>query len=435
MSPSSSSTPQWGRPLYGPFRLHPGKRLTEPERAANERVLDALEKHLLQAPIEAWAKFQEKAREPTWDTDFLSIYHTLNDLLRGWPGLKSLLLLTDGNDDPSQPDPVFQEDLWPGRIEELNAAWPPERVEQLLSELDFETTWYDAQVAEFVAGLDPDDDDIPTKITEFVAELDPGALSSLHPHRKDIWPPVHTLIVNTARAPRNRTRLKGFLPMVGGKTWALAEIRTKPVGDVEVAPAPSEVAAALTLAEALLVVARSIRESYVIDIIVPNPSQDKRPHELGFWLREPTGKPEDGGIERDRAKVEFEFMPSYYSSPPLSRKLPVYAASPFKLTRLLAAYQFRKSPFDDRLYRLLRTSWSTERDEQVRRVLFESWISIQLQRLQVDANHVPSGGRRRGYVSKAWENLNGLEPEDYPDPRLATDAQRAARAYRGHPKL
>jgi hypothetical protein len=323
----------YGRPLFGPVHLTPGKSLSEEERVENGRLLDELTRHLLQEPEADWLRVDPVPNKPVWATAFRSVYQTLNDLLRGYPANPALLLLTDGSDEFQRREPTFQEQLWPSRIEEINAAWSPERVAKLLDELDSQTSWYDPAVEEFVAGLDADDPEAASKIAALISRLDPGGLASLHPHRKDVWPTVDVLVTSSKRE-------EGLLPMIGGRLWSLAPNSMSEQDSSRIRPDEGEIFAELTVGEALLAVELRIRESYAVEVVIPNRDQDMSLHPLEFKL---TG---DG--------IEPDFMPSYVSSPPLERKLPLYAASPFKVLRLLAAYHLREQPFDDRHYDLLR---------------------------------------------------------------------------------
>ena len=110
-------------------------------------------------------------------------------------------------------------------------------------------------------------------------------------------------------------------------------------------------------------------------------------------------------------------MPVYSASRPRDERLADFLGSPFKSLRILAAYEARYHPFDELLRESGRRRWGIETDPQVREVLFESWTSVQLQRLQ-------SGDNRQ----EAYDSLvsAGREAERLPSPALARDAAAAA---------
>jgi hypothetical protein len=387
------------RALFGAFRLHGNED--------DGRVLDALAAHLSRPPPQDWSRRATSAAVTTWRTDFLSVYHTLNDLLRGYPGLKSLLLVTDGNDLSRGTETIFQHGLWPERIRQLNAEWRDERLEKLLLALDAGVGETDRILLEFVQGLVPEDPGSTDRIAAFLARVDPGGLSSLQAHRKDLWPRVDALILPSVRVDTKRRRRAGFVPMVGGNLWTLRTIRPRAARDLEAEPAWSESSGEMTLDDALVTVAERIRQSYEIALVVPNPRQDRRRHDLKIGVSGRSGR-----------RLHFDYMPAYSSSPPLSEKMKVYMAAPHKELRLLAAYELRRLAFDEETDELVDSRWRSEPDAQVRRVLFESWISIRLQRLHEDA-----GGKRS---ERARAELLALVPEELPDPLLATAAKRAA---------
>lgn len=404
------------RPLYGPFRLHTGEALDERQSAANQEVLDGLVRHLLADPPDGWGRLSSSGRRPAWISDFLSVYNTLNDLLRGFEGLTEVLVLTDGRDFPTTREPTFRLNLWPSRIDALNRAWSDTRVERLLAELDSATTALDRKLSAYVSTLDPTDPELERKIARERARIDPGGLASLQAHRRDLWPNVDILLLPSES--QYEEDLDRYLPFRHCRMWRMI---TKPgTHPGEVLPAPGAAEGDRTFTEALLELQHLIRTSYLVGMVIPNPRQDRKAHELRIEARGPTA--------RESGKLEVEFMPAYLSSPPLAAKMPVYATSPFKQLRLLAAYTFREHAFDEAHFDLLERILSVEQDPQIRRVLFESWISVQFQRLQAGPAEVSGKRKLRRYVETAGAELRALDPVMAPDPRLAAEARAVATA-------
>ena len=113
-------------------------------------------------------------------------------------------------------------------------------------------------------------------------------------------------------------------------------------------------------------------------------------------------------------------MPVYSASRPLDERLADFLGSPFKSLRILAAYETRYHPFDGALREVTRRRWQIETDPQVRAVVFESWISVQLQLLQAGEDRLA-----------AYDALvsAGREAERLPSPALAREAAAAAEWY------
>ena len=97
-----------------------------------------------------------------------------------------------------------------------------------------------------------------------------------------------------------------------------------------------------------------------------------------------------------RARRDFSqrtWSPSGRPEAARADALPLLASTPFSLLRMLAAYELRNHPFDDDLYARLGERWRTEEHPEIRRVLFESWIVANLNRLQAGESEL--GGRSR----------------------------------------
>ena len=90
---------------------------------------------------------------------------------------------------------------------------------------------------------------------------------------------------------------------------------------------------------------------------------------------------------------------------------------------MLAAYETRNHPFDDALQEMTRRRWEVETDPQVRAIVFESWISVQLQLLQT--------GKDRQWAYDAHVSA-GRQAGRLPSPALARAAATAAKWLYGH---
>jgi hypothetical protein len=301
--------------------------------------------------------------------------------------------------------------LWPARVRELNGPWSAERLSALLDELDGGTTALETSVAEFMQSVDPRDPKLEARIAQFVAQLDPGGLSTLQVHRRDVWPPVDMLVADRTTAQERQHLMDLTLPSLGGTFWELA-LREGIDG------ATGDEGGEATIGGALLAVASRVRQSYLVDLEIPNPAQDGRSHALAIRLR-----------NRSADRYTIEYLSSYVSSLPRAHKLPVYASNRFKVLRILAAYEFREHPFDDSVQKLLSERLTAEGDPQVRAVLFESWIAVLLQRLQADGGDEPSTKRRDKLVQAAYQELTAMDPSQLPNPTLAAEARSAAVRY------
>jgi hypothetical protein len=383
--------------LFGPFRLHFG-RLDDPQRLANEATLDALERSLLRPP------------DPELGgSDFGTIVHTLNDLyLRGYAGQVQLVWITDGWSAGGMPR--FQPDLWPERVAQLNPEWSEAEQAEVLAALDTGLGLHDAELSRFIATMPADEPDRAERILRFLEALDRDATRTLHPHLVDTSPIMNCLFIPSDRSLRS-DRFTEFRDYVeqrwGGDMFRLLRLNQSITEEPEEelnqrgqGSRPESLAGLLHLTYEQMI------HSGRIVLAVPNPKQNGARHDIAVKIR------------RDGIRVRL--MPTYTASRRRDDRLADFLGSPFKTLRMLAAYEIRYHPFDLVLRGLTRRRWQSETDPQVRAVVFESWISVQLQLLQTAED------RRAAYDALVSA---GREAERLPLPALAQDAAAAAEWY------
>jgi len=380
--------------LFGPFRLRSG-RLDDAGRLANDATLDALESALLRPP------------DPEFPgSDFGSIVHTLNDLyLRGHAGQVQLVWITDGWSAGGLPR--FQPDLWPERVAQLNPEWSEDEQAEVLAILDTGLGLQDAELSRFIATMPADETDRAGRILRFLQALDRDATRTLDPHRVDTSPMMNCLFIPSDRSLRG-DRFTEFLGFVeqrwGGDLFRLLRLNQSITEELEEelnqrgrGSGPESLAGLLRLTyEQMIHSGRLVLE-------VPNPKQNGARREITVNVR------------RDGIRVRL--MPTYSASRPRDERLAEFVGSPFKSLRMLAAYDSRYHPFDGALREATRRRWEIETDPQVRAVVFESWISVQLQLLQTGEDRL-----------QAYDALvsAGREAGRLPLPTLARDAAAAA---------
>jgi hypothetical protein len=383
--------------LFGPFRLHHG-RLDEPERLANDATLDALEQSLLRPPDTG-----------VRGSDFGSIVHTLNDLyLRGYAGQVQLVWITDGWSAAGIPQ--FQPDLWPERVEQLNPEWSENEQAGVLAALDAGLGLQDAELSRFIASMPPDEPDRAGRMLRFLRELDRDATRTLHPHRVDTSPMMNCLFIPSDRSLRG-DRFIEFRDFVerdwGGDFFRLLRLNRSITEELEEELNQRGQGTRVdSLAGLLRLTYEQLVHSGRIVLEVPNPRQNGARRAIKIKVR--------------RADVRARLMPAYSASRPRDERLADFLGSPFKSLRMLAAYETRNHPFDDALQEMTRRRWEVETDPQVRAIVFESWISVQLQLLQTGKD------RQRAYDALVSA---GRQAGRLPLPALARDAAAAAEWY------
>ena len=384
--------------LFGPFRLRPG-RLDEPERRANDATLDSLDRFLLRPP------------EPDFrSNDFGSIVHTLNDLyLRGYAGQVQLVWITDGWS--AGGTPRFEPDLWPERVAQLNPEWSEEEQAAALATLDTGLGLQDAELSRFIASMPPDEPDRAGRIVRFLQGLDRDATRTLHPHRVDRSPMMNCLFIPSDRSLRGDrfTEFRDFVEQHwGGDLFRLLRLDRSITEELEEELSRRGQRSRVESVAGLLRLAyEQMTNSGWIVLEVPNPKQNGARREINVRVR--------------RDDVRARLMPIYFASRPRVERLTDFLGSPFKSLRMLAAYETRYHPFDATLEEATKRRWQVETDPQVRAIVFESWISVQLQLLQT--------GEDREEAHDALVSA-GREAARLPSPTLARDAAAAAEWYR-----
>jgi hypothetical protein len=415
--------------VFGPFRLHTGTSLDESQRRSNDETLHTLEQFLTETPLSQW---QERARGH-WVDDFAGMVHTLNDLcLRSYDGLVQGVWITGGWVNPSGSRPRFQDDMWPERLAELNLEWSDTEFLQFVERLDAGGSVHNEEVLQFVELLEEYSPHAHSRITTFLRELNPGATDTLHPHRVDSSPMLNVLLVPSDRALR-ADRMGEFRTFVsqqyGADVFRLLELdrnRIDPRG--EELQESDHVAGAESVAQVLERTYEQLVHSYVIRLEVPNPKQNGARRDLNFEIVEPGTNEKAARFRR----YEVAYMPYYTSSRSVRARLADYLRSPFKELRLLSAYELRNHWSDDELYAVRADQWRVERDGQVRSMLFETWVSVNLKRLQAYVQR-----KRLKLAEDAFLKLQlaGENAEKLPDPLLARDAALLAEWYRADREL
>jgi len=420
---------------FGPFRLYPGRQLSDEQKLHNRRTLDALAAHLRQPPLPEW----NKKRLDSWVSDLSSPLHAMNDLFfRTYPGLVSILLVTDGWNNPETTQPRLQRDLWPERIELLNRVISAERAETILDLLDQGRTLHHAAIDRLLA-TETDVELTPERLTAYLRGFDPGGTSTLHPHRENHLPPLDALVNPSAAWLRPQAQ-ELFSTMIrddfGGEIYRLYTVRK---GDA-VRPEQQlddrrQSGATLSFSQMIERIHQQLRASYVVVSEVPNQKQDGARHTLRFEATESveTGK---GKTKTRKIDGRLHYMPYYTSSRSVREKLPMLARSPFVLLRVLAAYELRHHWDDPGLYELLEQRRDVEADPVVGQVLFETAIAINLKRLQISAAEIEEAGRRQRYRREAHERLQAFAEDGaaFADALLAQDAARLAGQIQGQPE-
>jgi hypothetical protein len=412
--------------MFGPFRLHPGQRLTDEQKAQNRLTLDALVAHLRQPPWPTWEmKYQDR-----WVSDLSDPLFTLNDLyFRTFPGLVAALLVTDGWNNPAEPKPRFLQGLWPERLELLDRTLSRGRTEAILALLDEGRSLHDEALDRFLVAEDEESALTPEQLAAYLRGLDPGGISTLHPHRENRLPQMDALMVPSSVALR-RGMQDIFSTMIrhdfGGEICRLYQVQKTTAEQLEEQLRDrSSSGDTLTFSQMIQRVHDQLRASYVVVAHIPNEKSNGARHDLSFTAVE-TRDTSKGRTKERPLEGRLRYMPYYTSSRSLREKLPALARSPFGLLRLLAAHELRDHWKDDTLLRLLQERIGVEADATIKKVLEESAVVIDLRRLQDTG-----GGQHRTWRQQAYERLQALgeRADDLPDPLLARDAARAARWY------
>lgn len=418
--------------MFGPFRLHHGRQLTDDQKAQNRRTLDALASHLRQPPLPEW----RTKRSGTWASDIGDPLLTLNDLyFRAHPGPVAALLLTDGRNNPIDPRPLFLPDLWPERLVELDRALTSERSEAILGLLDAGRSLHDEATGRILGTAEETGTLRPEVFAAYLRGLDPGGTSALHPRREYRLPPMDALIVPSDTAPR-REQQRTFGSMIredfGGEVYRLYTVRKTPAKQMEQELRVSrDHGDMLTLGQMIHKIYDQLRASYVVVAEIPNAEQGGARQELTIGAVEahttPKGKTKHRPIEG-----RLRHVPTYTSSRSVREELPAWVQSPIAPLRLIAAHESRNHWDDSTLYGVLMRQAEVETNPAVGRVLLESAIAIELKRLQVTAEEIADANERRDCRRRAYDRLQALgeKAEDLADPPLARDAALLARRHR-----
>jgi hypothetical protein len=286
-------------------------------------------------------------------------------------------------------------------LAQLNPVWSESRLSGLLERLDRDRGAHDEALLRFVGSFEGTSSEAGLRVAEFLRGRDPGGTRTLQPHRVDSSPMLNVLLVpgdGWLRASRMMDFVVFVRESYGGRIF-----RSRPA----------------TVAQVLQVTHEQLRHSYVASVEVPNPHQNGALHTLRFDLVDTSGA---------RKGYDLAFMPHYTSSRSALRRLADYLGSPIKELRLLSAYELRRHWSDERLDAARIDRWQSESDPQVRALLFESWVAIQLKRLQAETSRGPASRAPPAALARI---LDAAEHADrLPDPQLARSAARAAERYR-----
>jgi hypothetical protein len=350
----------------------------------------------------------------------------MNDLcFRIHAGPVGALLVTNGWNDPPQRAPRFLHDLWPARLDQLDRALSPERGAEILRLLDEGRGVHDEGIDRLIVGLGPDRPLSPELLAAYVRELAPGGTSTLHPHRENRIPQMDAMMVTGVISLRDRMQ-EAFSEWIredfGGEVYRLYKAKKSSAERLEEALHDSRQSAdTLTLSAMIEKIHDQLRHSYVVVSEVPNERQDGARHALSFRIVE-TRESSKGKTKERRIDGRLGYVPFYKSSRPVRDKLPVLAASPFVMLRLLAAYELRNHWGDPGLDSLLERRVELEHNEFVRTVAVESLIVANLKRVQ-------GGPDARAERALARLETLAASSANLPDPLLALDAARLARRH------
>lgn len=418
--------------MFGPFRLHTGRELSDEQKAHNRSTLDGLANHLQQPPLPEW----RRRRLDAWVSDVGDPLFTLNHLyFRTRPGLVAALLVTDGRDNPIEPRPRFLPELWPERLAELDRALSPERADLILGVLDEERGLRDEAIGRLNETAEENGDLGLTLLAEYVRGLETVCTSTPHPHGEGRLPPMDALIVPGPSAPR-RERQGPLNNMIreefGGEVHRLYVARKTPAEQMEERlREPRELADTLTLGQMIRKIYDKLRASYVVVVEIPDADRTEARRTLTIRAEETSTTP------RGKTKVRpiegrLRYTPTFEPSRTAREVLPALIQSPVSPVRLLAAHELRNHWEDPAVYAVLRQRAEIEAHAVVRRTLFESQIAIDLKRLQVTAAEIAEEGERGTCRRRAYERLRALQEngQDRPDPLLVRDAALLARRCR-----
>jgi hypothetical protein len=420
--------------MFGPFRLHPGKQLSDAQKRDNRGTLEALEAHLRQPPLPAWQMRLDK-----WISDLSSPLHAMNDLyFRTYPGLVSALLVTDGWNNPEHARPRFQLDLWPERIDRLNRAISPARAEAILGLLDRGRSLHHEALDRFLATAGDGGELAPESLAACIRGLDPGGASTLHPHRENRLPPMDALVIPSPVSLRTQMQ-EMFSTMIrddfGGDIYRLYTVSKAPAERLEEQIRDRrQFGATLSFGQMIGRIHDQLRASYIVVAEIPNEKQNGARHPLRFEAVE-TYETSRGKTKRRPVEGRLRYMPYYTSSISVREKLPVLAGSPFALLRLLAAFELRNHWDDGDLYAVLDRRLAVERDPVVRDGLLESAVAINLKRLQITPLEIPDEHERLAHRRQAYQRLQALAENaaDLAGPSVVRDAAHLARTHQVEP--
>jgi hypothetical protein len=418
--------------MFGPFRLHTGRDLSDDQKAHNRSTLDGLADHLRQPPLPEW----RRRRQDAWASDVRHPLFTLNDLcFKAHPGLVAALLVTDGRDNPIEPRPRFLPELWPERLAELDRALTPERADAILGALDEEGGLRDEAIGRLNETAEENGDPALSLLAEYLRALETGGTATPHPHAEGRPPPMDALIVPGPSAPR-RERPGPFHNMIreefGGEVHRLYVARKTPAEQMEERLREgSDVADTLTLGQMIRKIYDQLRASCVVVVEVPDAEQTEARRTLTMRAEETSTTPK-GKTKVRPIEGRLRYTPTFESSRTVREKLPALIQSPIAPLRLLAAHELRNHWQDPALYAVLPQRAEVETHGVIRRVLFESQVAIDLKRLQVTASEIADEVERRTCRRRAYERLQALgeHAEVLPDPLLAEDAAFLARRTR-----
>jgi hypothetical protein len=417
-----------GARRFGPFRLHPGRELTEARRAENRDVLEALVAHMQSPPPADW--YAEDARGRV--VDFRSPLCTLNQLyVRTFPGRVSALLVTDGRDDPVGAQPRFLPGLWPERLDQLDRALTAERAAAIGDLLDAGRSLQEVTAACLAGGPAGEGDLNAEQLAACLRGLDPGGLAAGRPHRECSLPQMNALLLPGPSASRCRVS-RQFQEMIrqgfGGEIYQLYQVRKSSPTPAEPPRDPRRAGETLGFSQMLERIRDQLRASYTVVATLPNEGQDGERHAVEFTAAEPR-HPGDGKSKRRPVDARLCYVGFCSSSRSVREELATLADSPIALVRLLAAHQLRDQWNDPALVDLIGRRLDDEPHPVVRAALLESAVAVELKRLQVSEADLPGEDRRAALRRTSCERLEALarRAADLPDPSLVREAARLAR--------
>jgi hypothetical protein len=285
-----------------------------PVVALDEEGIESIASWLLSPPPEDWNR-----QHADLSTALLKAYDMF---LHDFEGQPLGLIVAGGRNTLTEPSSMLSDE----RLRDLNPLWKPEKVRNLLAELD-------------------------------------SGLTDLFPHTEQRGFPLHWAYVPSTKELTGERFVEAseYFYRFGGDVFRLASIRDQSDGRGQRASGGS-----LHLAELFRRLFDRLESSYLLLLRIPNPKQRRRERTIEL------------SVEDCTVKTQTFYRPSE----PLKDNIERYLGSASKERRFRAAYAARNYALDKSIYKKVESWLSQEPSSQVLPILEESKLIMDFKRLQ-----------------------------------------------------